>query len=157
MNVTWMLKKKIVENSAETVPQPSQKVHWAQLFSLPFSHEFQVQNSIHVQANDITPQDSNVWLLQNLPPRCGSGTEEARTFRGQLSALTRSSTCVFTVCLTDHYRAFKRNSSCCLRSPVQISHFTPLGLARSLNVPGLHGAGPERGSRPPHTINMSSC
>lgn len=63
MNVTWMLKK-IVENNAETVPQPSQKVHWAQLFSLPFSHEFRVQNSVHVQANDITAQDSNVWLLQ---------------------------------------------------------------------------------------------
>lgn len=24
-------------------------------------------------------------------------------------------------------------------------------------MPGLHGAGRERGSRPPHAINMSSC
>lgn len=50
-------------------------------------------------------------------------------------------TCVFTVCLTDLYKALKSNISCSSDLCPSLSFHSP-NLAGSLNVPGLHSAGP---------------
>lgn len=117
-----------MENSAETVPQPSQKSALSTIiFFCPFPMSFKCKTAStcrlmtslrRIPAFDCSKPSTSMWVWH----RGGQYLAWPAVRSHEIS------TCVFTVCLTDRYGAFKSNISCRLRSPVQISHFTPLGV-----------------------------
>lgn len=72
----------------------------------------------------------------------------------QLSALTRPAPAclLFVWHVMVHFKGIF--PSCSPASHPNISFHSPR-LAQSLNVPGLHDAGPKHGATPLHSINMS--